>query len=50
MESKKLQNAVKWIKKNWEKIPDKYKKSLKPNGYGSQEDINGLKKKEQIVL
>lgn len=46
-----MEKIVKKIVKNWDKIPDEYKKDLKPNSYYSDKgEIPGLKKEEHFVV
>lgn len=51
MENNKLATGVNWLVENWEKIPDKFKISLRPDSYYSgTASIPSLDVEEHIVV
>lgn len=45
-----MEKIIKWIVKNWDKIPDEYKINLQNDGYRSNGEIPGVKKEEHVVV
>lgn len=46
--NKELEKELKWIVKNWDNIPDKFKQNIKPNKYSN--DVDKLKVEGHIVV
>lgn len=43
-----MEKVIKWIVKNWDNIPDKFKSCIKPSNYRS--NLEGLKEEEHFVV